>query len=612
MATPKVVALFMRDHAQIRQNSSPLVAESPALVGLTACWVNSETVTDPTMALPKKTFGIDFRTVQGAVARRPGMLAIAVLISILLVASNRAQGQSHAAPMSVAETADYLDTAFEDIWRNADVRPAKLATRSTFLRRIYLDLLGRIPSVAEARRYLRVESDLEPAQQSARRRRDLITELLSRGVCSDHMANRWRSLLLNSTAENVRVRSLAPALQTWLRLRIAYNIPYDDWVRELLTVPLPDNDPNPFSPQTLAATPLAFYEANRRSPQELAAATSRLFLGVQVQCAECHDHPHAHWTQKGFWSYAAFFDTLQGNGERAVANNTDIISIAIPETELTAVAKFLDGSSPKTLRGQTRRQLVSEWITDEGNPYFARAAVNRVWEKLFGRGLVDPVDALDTGTSGTANTREILSTLADQFVAHDFEFRYLLESIVSTRLYRLSSGLHVEAPQDSDVAMKYFARMPVRRLTAEQLFDSLVQATGLKSDAPAPQQLAIGLENDARTEFVRLFETTESSLEAQTTILQALTLMNGEMIADVTRLETSQFLAAVVSAPFMDERQIIETLFLATVSRFLDDDERRRMASYLRSQKADGIEAETAYADILWALLNSAEFSTNH
>jgi len=251
------------------------------------------------------------------------------------------------------------------------------------------------------------------------------------------LANGWRARLLDSAANDPRTQALAPALQNWLQLRMSNNTPYNEWVAELLTTPLADSDPTQLPGQPSAgATPVAFYEANQRSPEKLAAATSRLFLGVQVQCAECHDHPFADWTQESFWSYAAFFDDLNENQEPALTGEMDRLAIEIPGTEQSAAARFLDSSTPDDVDGKTRRQLVSQWITGPRNPFFARAAVNRVWDALFGRGLIDPVDALDTETTPFD---DVLGVLADQFVRHEFDLSFLVKSITATRMYQLTS-----------------------------------------------------------------------------------------------------------------------------------------------------------------------------
>lgn len=467
-------------------------------------------------------------------------LTIAAILSLLVghavhsqetVASKRVASE----PMSLTETTQLLDDAFARIWEDSDLQPAPLATESEFLRRVFLDLAGRIPSVAEARRYLEstpvgdVTKKAEIFTGRLLRRQKLVRELLDRGLCSTHLANQWRLLLLDSAATDLQTQALAPALQNWLQLRMSNQTPYDEWVAELLTTPLANADPAqlPGQPST-GATPIAFYQANERSPEKLAAATSRLFLGVQVQCAECHDHPYADWTQESFWSYAAFFDDLNANRETAVTGQVDLLKIEIPNTERSAAARFLDTSTPDNIDGKTRRQLVSQWITGPSNPFFARAAVNRVWDTLFGRGLIDPVDALDTVTTPFD---QVLGVLADQFVQHEFDLSFLIESITATRMYQLTSRTEAGPSTNVETSLIHFARMPARRLSAAQLYDSLAQATGYQPSSIENQPLAAQLQNDPRSEFVRLFSTTESPLDAQTSILQALALMNGDLVS---------------------------------------------------------------------------------
>jgi len=238
-------------------------------------------------------------------ARVPLLVAF-VLVGVLsarALASEKPSGADRAAGTSKnvcekklppEELADWIDGLFDAAWKEQRLEPAPLTSDSEFVRRAFLNLIGRIPSVAEVRAFLE--------DSRAGKRRQIVEELLQRGAFAAHLANTWRDLLLaGGTAPDAR--GLAPSLETWLKLRFSANMPYDQLVSELLTAPLDRNAPR-------TPSPLAFYQVAEFKPEQLAANASRLFLGVQVQCAQCHDHPFAEWKQPQFWSFAAFFNNL--------------------------------------------------------------------------------------------------------------------------------------------------------------------------------------------------------------------------------------------------------------------------------------------------------------
>jgi hypothetical protein len=236
--------------------------------------------------------------------------------------------------------------------------------------------------------------------------------------------------------------------------------------------------------------------------------------------------------------------------------------------------------------------MLSDWVTAPDNRYFARAVVNRVWARFLGAGLIEPVDDID----GEADSQlsGLLDELAAQFRAHGYNLKFLIRVLTATRAYNLSSAAN---PGESATPM--FASMPVRGLSPGQLFDSLTRATG--SEAV-----------DAKARFLELFPNREErSVQAETTILQALAMMNGSFIDGATNPETSQVLGAIVKAPFLDTPGRIETLYLATLTRRPRPDELALLVPYVRRRKT-GDEQAKALADIFWAILNGPEFHLNH
>jgi hypothetical protein len=521
-----------------------------------------------------------------------------------------------ASDRDVAALAAQIDRALSAGWSAAKVQPAPPASDAEFVRRVYLDLAGRIPSVTEVRQFL-------DDKRSDKRRR-LVDQLLEGPRYVTHFGNVWRSLLLPESTSSLQARILTPGFESWLRDKLQQNTPYDVMVRELLTVPMDGAGRNPFGPQQPGGkpTPIAFYLAKEVKPENLAAATSRLFLGVKIECAQCHNHPFASWKRDQFWSYAAFFAGLQRQGQgdfvAAGRESADKRELTIPGTERVVQAAFLDGKQPKWNFKTSARATLADWMTAKDNPYFARAAVNRMWGYFFGSGILDPVDEM-VGGEHTPSHPELLDELARQFAAHDFDLKFLLRAITASQAYQLSSL----ATHDSQEDPRQFARLPLRGLSAEQLFDSIAQATGYREGGNRNNNPFAGPQG-ARGRFLTQFTNiSDKPTEVQTSILQALSLMNGQVTAAATDLERSEILAALLDAPFMDTRERIETLYLAALSRQPTPRELSRALKYVEGggSAADTTAATSAdkqksynqaLADVFWVLLNSGEFFLNH
>jgi hypothetical protein len=536
-------------------------------------------------------------------------------LGAVLLAAGAAPGKDDGLARDAQDLAGRIDRLVAARWAGAGVQPAPAADDAEFLRRVYLDLAGRIPSVAEAREFL---DDKAPDKRAR-----LIERLLTGSRYATHWTNVWRALLLPESDANIQSRLLAPGFENWLRKQLAKNAPYDEMVRELLTTPV--------GPQSLQfaraggvadANAGAFYVAKELKPENVAAATSRLFLGVRLECAQCHNHPFASWKREQFWGYAAFFAGMQrqGNGDFVQPGRevTDRRELTIPGTEKVVQAKFLDGTEPQWKPRASARETLADWMTAADNPYFARAAVNRLWGYFFGTGLIDPVDDM-VGSERVPSHPELLDELAREFAAHHFDLKFLIRAITSSKAYQLTSA-RTDPSQDEP---QLFARMAVKGLTAEQLFDSLAQATGYQETQTnaSPRVVILG-GGGARQEFLTKFgNRSDKVTEVQTSILQALALMNGRLVADATSLERSESLAAIADAPFLDTRGRIQTLYLATLGREPRPKELARFVSYVESGGADGQNApaaerekngKQALADVFWVLLNSGEFILNH
>ena len=490
-----------------------------------------------------------------------------------------------------------IDRLLSEKWAEAKVVPVGPADDAEYLRRLCLDLVGKIPTASEAREFLD-----DPAPD---KRAKLVERLLDGPAYTARATELWRQLFLPEADTEGQARFAAPAFDAWLRKKVVDDVGYDKMVREILTARLGARNTTPQSSRA-EPSPAAFYIAKEGKPENLAAGTSRVFLGVRLECAQCHNHPFAKWKREEFWGLAAFFAGVQKQGPadgfgaiREVSNRREL---AIPGTEKIVKAAFLDGTPLAWKAKAEPREVLAEWMTSPKNPYFARAAVNRVWARFFGAGIVDPVD--DMGGENLPSHPELLDELARQFVDHGYELKFLIRALTATRAYGLTSAL--DRPEPTPPYL--FSAMPVRGLSAGQLFSSLAQATGFR-DGPDPYMMNAG---DAQGRFIDLFANRdEKPTEAQTSILQALTLMNGQIVAGATSLETGDTLAAIAEAPYLDTAGRVEELYLAALTRRPRPDESALLVGYI--EKATTPEGRSkALADVFWAILNGPEFKHNH
>jgi hypothetical protein len=279
--------------------------------------------------------------------------------------------------------------------------------------------------------------------------------------------------------------------------------------------------------------------------------------------------------------------------------------MAIPGTDRVVQANFLDGTEPRWKYKVGPRITFAEWLTSRENPFFARAAANRMWAHFFGVGIVDPVDDLGDDKAEPSHPG-LLEEMGKDFAAHDFDMKYLIRAMTMTRAYQLTSAQTDPTQED----IRLFARMPVKGMTAEQLFDSVSSATGYREPRASQDPFIFGA-STPRTEFLAKFASQDKRTESTTSILQALALMNGKLVADATNVERSVTLAGVADAPFLDTAGKVETLFLGTLSRAPRAEERDRFVKYVEGG-GPGKDKKKALADVFWALLNSSEFMLNH
>ncbi len=489
-----------------------------------------------------------------------------------------------AADESVLAMSARIDELIEAACDAHQVQVAPTATDDEFLRRVSLDLTGTIPTVAEVRDFL--------ADERPEKRAEWIDRYLESPLHATHLATTWRRALLPAELDAVQLEQ-AMGLQSWLREQFLANLRYDRLVAEFLS-----------STGDERTGPAIFFRMLEAKPEKLASATSRIFLGVQIQCAECHDHPYDRWTQKDFWGYAAFFarlearDMMRSGGFRLVDRTEG--EVMLPNSQDPVSPQFPDGRLPEQREGGTRRQQLAIWMASRDNRYLAPAAVNRVWEQMFGRGLVHPSD--DMTDKNPPSHPELLRELATFFSESNFDLRMLYRVIANSRAYqRTSRGL--ASPEEE----RWLARMPMKRMTPEQLYDSLQRSF-------LAVNLANGLNDGMRRDFlVQMKSVSLDQREYDWGMQQALRLMNGAQTTAATTgagsTETgSTGILAALQMPGLTPQQAVEILTLATVSRMPRESEQQRWGAYLESQpEALG----AAQSDILWALINSAEYQLN-
>jgi len=474
------------------------------------------------------------------------------------------------------------------------IQASPKSSDTEFLRRVYLDIVGVIPPAEKVKEFL----DSKDPDKRAK----VIDELLADPRFGNHLGEMWSGLLMPRMIENRRIDH-AP-MQKWLSEKFNSNHPLNKTVYELVTA-IGEQDSNP------AVT----YYINNPTVDKMVDNVSRMFMGVQLTCAQCHNHPFTDYKQTEFWGMAAFFMKVQLTTQANAAKKAQPVGVventaapinkakkgkgALPEGAKIVPAKFLQGEQPKMKTDEPYRPVLGNWITNGSNPFFARAMANRFWHQLFARGLVNPVDNMHDDNGATHP--ELLAALAEQFTRNDFDTKYLFRAICNSETYQRTSNPFGNNADDKD---SYSHRL-VRVLSPEQLYDSITEATGAKLNAkanPVAKQKGPALTGrDAFTNFFRIDEGADP-LEYQVGIPQALRLMNSPQFSSNSPAVTQAMKEGKTPA------EIIEKLFLRTVSRAPTAQEVERFSAHLT--KAG--DARTGYGDILWALVNSSEFTFNH
>jgi hypothetical protein len=471
------------------------------------------------------------------------------------------------------------------------IQPSPRCTDAEFVRRAFLDVIGTLPTQQETRAFL--------ANRDPGKRAKLVDVLLQRPEYADYWGMRWADLL--QVNRDPLFPKGAYAYDRWVRDNFRRNRPYNEFAYELLTA----------QGHTYRDGPANFFRAVS-SPVSAAISVSQLFLGVRLECAQCHHHPYERWSQDDFYHLAAYFARMQSKGsteyeEVVYAGKSG--EVKHPRTGQVMAPRPLLGPAPATADGDPRISL-ARWVTSPQNPFFAREAVNRVWATLMGRGLFEPVD--DQRITNPASNEPLLDTLAQEFVSHQYDFKHLIRVIMASETYQRSTRTNPTNAKDT----RNYSRAYPRRLPAEVLMDAIGQVTdvpelfnGLPPGLRATQLWDSKLDNYFLSVFGRPDRISVCACERspEGSLTQILHLMNSPGVQN--KLAASDGRAAQLATSSLSENEIVTELYLAAFSRPATMPERRAaLAAYRRP----GATRRTATEDILWALVNSPEFVFNH
>ena len=493
---------------------------------------------------------------------------------------------------------NFIDTQALEHFRKLAILPSGLCSDSDFLRRSSLDAIGALPSPEETRAFL--------ANADPRKREKWINHLLEHPNYADFWANKWADLL-RPNPDRVGVKSVY-LLDQWLRESFRQNKPHDQFVRDILESEGSNHRDGP-----------AVVYRDRREPTELTTMFSQLFLGTRMECAKCHHHPNEKWAQEDFYQFAAFFGPLKQKGaglSPPISAGTETFyfggkgRVKHPVTGKELEPRTPDGPLvPWNEKEDPRRQLV-DWLVAPGNPFFARAAVNRVWSAFFGRGFVEPVD--DFRVSNPIVNEPLLRALTEDFTKHGFDQKHLIRTILSSRLYQLSSE-----PNESNLNdTRNYSRSYRRRLPAEVLLDAVNDVTGVPDEfngSPPGTRALQTWSYKVPSQFMDAFNRPNSSSDCpcerdgRTSVVQSLHMMNAQSLQ--VKLTSKDGRVKKLADGKSEPTELVTELYLAAFSRFPTSSE---IASASAAYSMNGATRQSATEDVLWALLNSPEFVFNH
>jgi hypothetical protein len=482
----------------------------------------------------------------------------------------------------------------EIVWQKLaqlNIQPSPVADDATFLRRVYIDTIGTLPTAQEAKDFL---NDTSPDK-----RFKLIQRLLQRPEYADYWALRW-SDLLQVDKDTIPPES-AVAMTRWIRKQIASNKPYDEFARSILTA----------EGSILSESPAPFYQV-QNDPEKLARSVSQLFLGVRIECAQCHHHPLERWDQRDYYALAGFFTGL----ERKNSALSGVKIVATPGRELihprtqNPVPVAVLGGEPVDLESfHDRRQILANWITDPQNPYFAKLIVNRLWAHYMGRGLIEPLD--DLRDTNPASNERLMEALVQHLIDVKFDLKMFTETILSSQVYQLS---HVT--NDSNrLDEQNYSHARWRPIPAEVLLDAVSHVTGVPESFngwPVGYRAIQIWDNKLPSHFFEVFgrprRLTVCACERgdEPSMEQALHLMNATSTAE--KIVHPDGNASRLGNSASTDEEVIQEIYLGALARYPTDAEKQRLLVYFQ----DTGNRHESIEDLLWVLMNNREFVFNH
>jgi hypothetical protein len=492
---------------------------------------------------------------------------------------------------------NYIDSYVNAKLKKLRILPSELCTDEAYLRRVYLDVIGQLPTREEYDRFM--------ASTEPRKRELLVDELLGRKEFVEMWVMKWAELLQIRSDNNQQVSYKAVVLYyNWLQDRIARNVPMNEIVQELLS-----------ATGGTFTNPATNYFQIERDTLKVAENTAQVFMGMRIQCAQCHNHPFDRWTQDDYYQFANFFSGVarkpgEDPRETIVFNNGGG-TVNHPLKGQVKEVKFLGEATTRPIPpGADKREIVAKWLASPENPYFAKNLANIVWAHFFGKGIINPVD--DVRISNPASNPELLEMLGQRFTEYKYDFRRLVKDICTSRSYQLATKTN----ETNELDDRNFAHGAIRRVRAEVLLDVINQATdsqqkfkGLPLGSRAVQIADGRTTNYFLTTFGRSTRDTVCSCEVkmEPNLSQALHLLNGDTVTN--KIQGSQLITTMLKEKKAPP-EIVSELFLRTLTRRPTAKEVEHIDGLLAEAKAD--EAKKILDDVLWALLNCEEFIFNH
>ncbi len=488
----------------------------------------------------------------------------------------------------------FIDRLVQARLQRLHIKSSRLADDATYLRRVYLDIIGTLPTAAEARNFLE--------DTRADKRQRTVASLLERPEYADYWSLKWADVL---RVDRLSLgRKGAYAYHRWIRDAFAVNKPFDQFVRELLT-----------AEGSLAQAPQAHFFKVVNGPGDSASSLAQIFLGIRISCAQCHHHPYDRWSQDDYYGMTAYFQPLTRQttmrGEMTMVSGPFMSTN--PRSGKDVMAHPLGNQVPAELPAGDARRGLAQWMTGPENPWFARNFVNRVWAHFLGRGLVTPVD--DFRDTNPPSNPELLTALAEHFVAHRYDVKDLIATITASETYQQSSAPN----KTNELDEQNYSRSLLRKLDAEVLLDAVSQVAGVPDRFPGTQRRAIEQwDSDLDHYFLTLFgrPTRKTTCVCERTVEpnvgQVLHLLNAPEIHDKLRHDGGRIRTWMQTIP--DDRLLVDELYLTGFARLPSADEAAAALEHLaradHTRGADG--RRLATEDLVWSLMNTLEFSFNH